>query len=234
MTAQPVASRPRRPNRPDDGEDILVARAIAFTEWARRNRNVVIAAAVVVLLLVVGLLYYRAQQEDRNQRAATELFQMDQVARFSDPASLMEQLESFIRRYDGTSYANEARVLLARFALDAGEIERATAAVEGMGSSPRRSPLHAQAGLLLGAAREGAGELDRAEAAYLEVGRRARSNLHRLDGYLGAAGVREATGDHARAAEHYAAAEALAPEDSGERTLLEMRRVEAEHRATAQ
>jgi predicted negative regulator of RcsB-dependent stress response len=234
MTAQSVASRSRRSPRPDDGEDILVARAIAFTEWARRNRRLVIGAAVLVLVLVAGLLYYRYQQAERNERAATELFQMDQTAQFTAPSSLMEQLESFVRRYDGTRYADEARVLLARTALDEGDDVRAAAAVERMGSSPRRSPLHAQAGLLLGAAREGTGDVSGAENAYLEVARRARSELHRMDGYLGAAGVREAAGDHTGAAALYADAEQLAPEGSGERTLLEMRRVEAEHRAIGQ
>lgn len=234
MTAQSVAPRSRPPRRPDDGEDALVARTLEFTEWARRNLRLVIAGAVIVLVGVFGLLYYRAQQLERNQRAAVELFQLDQTSGFTSPESVMEQLESFIRRFEGTRYAHEARVMLARTALDQGQPERAAAAVEEVGSRPRRSPLHAQGGLLLAAAREAADDLQGAERAYLEVADRARSELHRMEGYVGAARVRELAGDPAGAAEFFARAEALAPEGSGERSFLEMRRVEAEHRARAQ
>jgi predicted negative regulator of RcsB-dependent stress response len=231
MTPQPVATRSRRPHHSDDGEDILVARTLAFSEWARRNSTVVIVAALLVLGAVVGVLYYRAQQEARLERAGVELFQLDRSAAFTSPPSLMEQLESFIRRYDGTSYANEARLMLARTAIEEGELQRALGAVEGIGSRPRRSALHAQAGVLLAGAREAAGDLEGAERAYLEVARRARSELHRLDGYIGAAGVRETAGDHAGAAEFFAEAVELAPEGSPLRSFLEMRRTEAEHRA---
>src|SRR5690606_6044600 len=128
MAAQSVASRSRPPHRPDT-DDALLSRALEFSHWARNNVRVIVIAAVIAVVVVGGLLYYRTYQADRMERAATEYMQLEQTAA-GNPALAQRELESFATRYDGTPYADEARVVLAQIHLQAGRAQEAIAAAQ--------------------------------------------------------------------------------------------------------
>src|SRR5680860_1115330 len=111
MSAQ-SASRSRRKRNDSEPDDIVLARALQFSQWARKNAIMVIAGAVLAAVLIGGAIYYRMYRQDRQAQAATEYLQLEQTAASGNAALAERDLTSFIARFDGTVYADEARLLL--------------------------------------------------------------------------------------------------------------------------
>ncbi len=234
MVAQSVASRPRRPKGSPDTDDILLARALQFSAWARRNVRLLIIAAVILLLLVGGLLYYRFHQAERLERAATEYLFLEQTAAAGNVPLAIRDLQQFIQRFDGTPYADEARVLLGQLHLQQGEPQPAIEVLRPLTNRIRRSPVGAQGSMLLATAQTQAGDMPAAINTYLQVAREARMELHREEALSTAATLREQQGDYAGAAELYRQVVEMMEAGSQQRSLYEMRLAEAEARAAAQ
>lgn len=232
--AQSIASRSRRPQGASDADDIFIARTLQFTTWARRNARVVIAAAVVALLLIAGALYYRWDRANRLERAATEFMFLEQTAASGNVALATRDIQQFIQRFDGTPYADEARVLLGQLHLQQGEPQQAVEALRELPGRIRRSPVGAQGALLLGSAQAAAGDTAAAVATYTRVADEARLDFQREEALSSAALLREQAGDFTRAAELYRQLVAMAEEGSFQRSLYEMRLAEAEGRARGQ
>jgi predicted negative regulator of RcsB-dependent stress response len=234
MAAQSLASRSRRPPQGPDTEDVVLARALEFSAWARRNARILIAVAVLLAITVGGLIYYRSVQADRRASAAADLMVLEQSVAQVDPATGAADLQRFIARYDGTVYADEARVLLGRLHLEQGQPQEAIPVLDAASRRIGRSPVGAQAGLLLGAAQEQANEPQAALETYQRVARDARFDFERRQALESAASLREQTGDYAGAAEVYRQLVGMAEEGTMDRALFEMRLAEAEHLAGAQ
>ncbi len=234
MAAQSIASRSRRPQSVADADDVFLARALQFSTWARKNIRLLVLAAVTLLLLVGALLYYRFQQAHRLERAATEFVFLEQTAAAGNVPLAVRDLELFIQRFDGTPYADEARVLLGRLHLQEGEPQRAADVLSPLGGRIRRSPVGPEGSFLLGAAQTEAGDLGAAIDTYLRVARDARMDFHREEALRSAATLRETQADHVGAAELYRQLVEMAEVGSPERSLYEMRLAEAEGRARGQ
>jgi predicted negative regulator of RcsB-dependent stress response len=233
MAAQSLASRSRRPPQGPDTEDIVLARAIEFSEWAKRNARIIIIVAVLAAIVVGGLIYYRSVQADRAASAAADFMVLEQSVTQADPATGAADLERFIARYDNTPYADEARVLLARIRLDLGQPEQAIPPLQEASRRMGRSPVGVQAALLLGTAQEQANNPQAAIEAYQRVGQDARFDFERRQGLESAAALHEVTGNYAAAAELYRQLVGMTGEGTMERSVYEMRLAEAEHQATA-
>lgn len=232
--AQSIASRSRRPQGVSDADDVFIARTLQFTAWARRNARLVIAAAVVALLLIAGALYYRWDRANRLERAATEFMFLEQTAASGNVALATRDIQQFIQRFDGTPYADEARVLLGQLHLQQGEPQQAVEALRELQGRIRRSPVGAQGALLLGSAQAAAGDTAAAVATYTRVADEARLDFQREEALSSAALLHEQSGDYARAAELYRQLIAMTEEGSFQRSLYEMRLAEAEGRARGQ
>lgn len=228
MSAQSVAPRTRKAQAEPD--DVVLARALEFSNWARANIKLVIGGAVTVLLIVLALLWWRADRAERNERAAMGFMELEQTVGSGNTALATRELDQFIVRFDGTEYADEARIVLARLHLQAGQPAAAITALERLGSRPGSSTLATQAALLLGAAQQAAGQTDAAVETYLSVADDAELDFQRMEALATAAAIRAGAGDHAAAAELYARAVELAEEGTPEHAIYDMRRAEAEAR----
>ncbi|MEX2583554.1 MAG: tetratricopeptide repeat protein [Gemmatimonadota bacterium] len=232
MAAQSIASRPRR-SQQTEPDDIVLARALQFTEWARKNVVIVVVGAVALAVLIGGLLWYRAQRAERLENAAIEFLQVEQAVLSGNVAVATPQLQTFIVQHSGTPYADEARVLLGQVHLRA---ERPAEAVEVLTPVATRigdSPVGAQAALLMAGAQEAAGDTEAAIQTYLRVADEADLSFRQQEGLMGAALLRQQAGDWAGAAELYRRLLETAEEGSMQRSMFEMRLAEAEAQAQA-
>lgn len=232
MAAQSVASRSRPPQRPGT-DDVMLARAVEFSNWARRNVRIITIAAVVALVVVGALLYYRMDRAQRLERAATEFMQLEQTVSSGNAQLAQRDLQGFATRYSGTPYADEARVALAQIHLQEGRAAEAISTLQPVADDLDGSPVGPQAALLLGAAQAAAGNRDAAVATYLRVADEAELSFRRIEGLSAAALLRIEAGDFAGAAELFGRAVELTEEGSPERSVFEMRMAEALSRAEA-
>ncbi|HEU0079573.1 MAG TPA: tetratricopeptide repeat protein, partial [Longimicrobiaceae bacterium] len=139
-------------------------------------------------------------------------------------------LQDFIRRFDGTIQADQARLLLAKVHLDAGRAKEAVTVLEGVDEGPG-TPVGAQGAMLLGAAQSQSGNRQAAIQSYLRAAEAAELEYQQEEALTEAALLRQQGGDFAGAAELFRRLRDMTEEGSFERSLYEMRLAEAEGRA---
>ena len=223
MTRQPASRRTHTTSAGPD--DVVVARAIEASSWARRNSRAIIVGLAVLALAGAAALYYMSYRAGLQERASRELLEVRQVAASGDIPNAVLQLDGFVDRFDGTAAANEARLLLAQLQLAQGNAPQAIEAIEPLVDG--RDPLMAaSAGLLLAGAHEAAGQAEQAEQVYLRVAESAEMVFQQREALEDAARIRAANGDVPGAVELYDRLIAMVPEDSPERDVYEMRRAE--------
>ncbi len=233
MAAQSIAGRPRRAQQVEP-DDVVLARAIEATEWARRNLTLVVVVVVVLAVAIGSFFWYRADQNRRLDNAAIAFLQIEQAVLMGDEAIAARDLQQYIQQHDGTSYAEEARVLLGQLHLQGDRATEAIAVLDPVASRLSRSPVGPQAALLMANAQEAAGETQVAIQTYLRVADGANSNFRRQEGLMGAALLRAEASDHAGAAALYRRLVDTSEVGSQERALFEMRLAEAEALAAGQ
>ncbi|HEX7243210.1 MAG TPA: tetratricopeptide repeat protein [Longimicrobiaceae bacterium] len=225
-----ASSRTRSTTIPADSDDVVMARALQLSEWARKNARVVMGIAAVALLAVAAYLFYGYQKRQSEERAAIAYARVEATALSGNATLAQRDLQDFVRRFDGTIQADQARLLLAKVHLDAGKAREAVTVLEAVDEGPGE-PVGAQAAMLLGAAQNQAGNRQAAIQSYLRVADAAELDYEKESALSEAAILRQEGGDFAGAAELYRRLRDMAEEDSFERTLYEMRLAEAEGRA---
>lgn len=159
----------RRPEGPRD-EDPFVETVLRASAWAQENAPVVILVVVVLALGIAGVFYYRNYRASVTEQAALELQTLVSEARALEGAGFAERLQGFVARYRGTEAAAEARLLLARTHLDAGEPASAVEALEPVLDRRADTPLGYAGRRLLAAAREAQNDLEGALRVYADLG----------------------------------------------------------------
>lgn len=231
MSAQSIAPR-SRPASTVDTDDAMMARAIEFAAWARNNRRLVIGGAVIAALLIGGLLYYRMHQANRMEQAAAEFMQVEQTLGSGNTQLAQRDLQRFVQRFGGTTYALEAQLILGRLLLEEGKPQEAVAQLRPVADDVD-TPLGASAALLLAAAHQAAGDQEAAVNTYLRLADGAELQYQREEALQSAAVLREQAGDFAGAAELYRRLVELSEEGSLPRSIYEMRLAEVTARAGA-
>jgi predicted negative regulator of RcsB-dependent stress response len=141
----------------------------SIIEWARANaRRISIGGMIVVAVAAVGLLW-RASAEKKELRASEALAAAQMVAQSGNAALAQSDLQALLRRYDGTSAAIQARLLLAQVHFGQGKVEEGLKALDAI-SSPGMyaASVHALRGAGLeqsGKPAEAAPEYERAATA---------------------------------------------------------------------
>jgi predicted negative regulator of RcsB-dependent stress response len=218
--ASSTVARSRSPQSKLDSDDALALRAAELSAWARRNVRMIIGIAVVALLVVGGLLVWKVQQGQQRAAAGERL-----LAMAANPATLTaagtRELETFIRQYDGTPEANEARLLLAQSLLDQGQPAKAIPHLTEVAGG--RSALAAQAAMMLGSTH--------AQAAYQQAADKSGMKYQKFEALGQAALQHEAGGNHKAAADIYRGLLAESEPGSQQATIIEMRLTEALARA---
>ncbi|MBW3630444.1 MAG: hypothetical protein KY464_14255, partial [Gemmatimonadetes bacterium] len=142
-------------------------------------------------------------------------------------------LQAYVRRYDGTSYGDEAALALAQLYLNQDSAAKAVEVLQGATGRIDDSAVGPQSALLLAAAQQAAGKPNDAIQSYLAVGDQAELKMYQVQGLQNAAILRFESGDFAGAAELYRRLVGMQREGTMDRQLYEMRLAEAEARAAA-
>lgn len=232
MSAQ-SATRPNvRPS--PDADDVMLSRALRFSEWARTNIRIIIAGAVITALALAALFYFGFYQpREREARAAAAFLQLDQTVASGNVALATSDLQKYIRAHRGTVYARQAEIELAQLHLQQNQPKEAVAVLQGAVDEIDDSPVGAQAALLLGDAQAAAGDREAAIRTYLAVAEQADFEFRRVEALVSAAELRSLAGDFAGAAELYQRLVDSAEEGSADRTVFQMRMTEAQAKAQA-
>lgn len=227
-----ASSRTRNTASTVSDDDVVMVRALQLSEWARRNARVVIGVSAIAIVAVLAYLFYGYQKRQSEERASIAFSQVEQTALSGNATLAQRDLTTFIRRFDGTVQADQARLLLAKVHLDAGKAREAVTVLQAVDEGPG-TPVGAQGAMLLGAAQNQAGNRQAAIASYLRVAEAAELEYQQEAALAEAALVRQQGGDFAGAAELYRRLMGMAEEGSFDRSLYEMRLAEAEGRALA-
>lgn len=227
-----ASSRTRNTTHGVSDDDVVMVRAIQLSEWARRNARIVIGVSAIVIVAVAAYLFYGYQKRQSEERASIAFSQVEQTALSGNATLAQRDLTTFIRRFDGTVQADQARLLLAKVHLDAGKAREAVTVLQAVDEGPA-TPVGAQGAMLLGAAQNQAGNRQAAIDSYLRVAEAAELEYQQEEALAEAALLRQQGGDFAGAAELYRRLLGMAEEGSFERSLYEMRLAEAEGRALA-
>lgn len=230
MATRTATTPARRPHNTVDSDDAVMLRAAELSAWAQKNARMIMTAAVVVLLTVGGFLYYRMYQASRAERAAAQFLQVGQAAATGEGAQARTELQAFIRRYDGTREADEARVMLGGIFLKENQPRQAVAPLREVAGGD--SPLSFQARMLLGAALNRDGKRAEAIQTYLDAAGDADLQYQRNEALNEAALLREQAGDWRGAAELYQRMLQDAEKGSMDESILQMRLTEAQSHVT--
>jgi predicted negative regulator of RcsB-dependent stress response len=231
MAAQSIASRPKRAPQ-TESDDVVLARALEFTEWARRNVMIIGIVAAVLVVTIAGFFWYRTDQVRREDNAAVAFLQVEQSVGFGSEEAAVRDLRLFIQQHGGTSYGEEARVMLGEVLLRQGQTAEAIDALRPVADRLDRSPVGAQAAMLMAASQQAAGQQEQAIQTYLRVANETGTVFRRQEALLAAALLRDQQGDSAGAAELFRRLVDLTEPNSPDRLMFEMRLAEAEARAT--
>ncbi len=220
-----------RPPALDD--DNFVSGVVGATVWTRQHVISIIIALVAVVVVFLGVLYYRSYRSALEERAATELTQIRQIAAAGNLPLATRQLRQFVVKYGSTNGANEGRILLAQSLLDQNAAKDAIPFVQPLASNLGQ-PLGPAAAFLLAAAYEASGDVRQAEATYLRIADKARFEFQRRDAYEGAARLKLQHSDPAGAASLYERILAQMPDTATGRPIYQMRLAEAQAQAQGQ
>lgn len=226
--ASSTVARSRRPQSKLESDDALAIRAAELSAWARRNARMVIAIAAVALVVVGGLVVWKYQQGQQRAAAGQRLLELS-----ANPAVLTaagtSELETYIRQYDGTPEADEARLMLAQSLLDQGQPAKAIPHLNKVANGG--SGLASQAYMMLGATHAQAGDRAKAIQAFEQAADKATMQYQKFEAMGQAAVQHEAGGNHKAAADIYRALLAESEKGSQQATIIEMRLTEALARA---
>ncbi len=229
MASPSVASRSRRVAA--DPDDAAIARAIAFSAWARKNARRIMIVAGVVLAAAAVLLYMRYLAANKAEAASRRFLEIQQTVETGNPAAAEKELQTFVTAYDGTVEADEARLALAEIHLRANAPKKAVPLAQAVAEGD--SPLSIQGSLLLAAAHAAAGDRAAAVRTYEAAAEEATLRYQKLEALTGAAMLHEQANDFTAAAAIYKRTIELTEEGSMDRSVMEMRLAEAQARAGA-
>lgn len=232
MAAQSTANRSPRSSR-TDSDDAVLTRALEFAHWARTNIRLIVGSAVVIAVLLAGVIYWRVSAAGRQERASAELMQLERSVNPANPQLAIRDVEQFVRKYEGTPAAEQAKLGLAQLYLQQNQAAKAVTTLQGAEDEIEDSPTGPQAAMLLAAAQNAAGNAKAAIATYLAVAEEAPLEFRRNEALENAAMLRVQTGDFRGAAELYQRLVNATQEGDAQRPLYEMRLAEAQAQASA-
>lgn len=185
---------------PSDHEDAFIRALNRFIAWAQENTGVLVLVTVLVVVAVGGALYWRSYQQNLEERASAELSTLQtriaQQARQGAPAlAVTDSLQAFLQRFDGTSSAREARILLARQQIGEGRPSEAVKAIRPVVDGTRPdTPTGFAARSLLADAQTAAGDSAAAISTLDGLAQEARFSFQRRDAAADKASLLAATG----------------------------------------
>ncbi len=230
MASSSHAARARRPSPAAlEQDDAFAARAAQLAAWAKKNARIIMIVTAVAAVAVAAFLYVRLSQAARERAASAQYLNVAAAAQSGVTGA--PQLETFIRSYDGTTEADEARLEVARVYLGANQPQKALPHLRAVAGSGGR--LEYQGKMALAAALAQTNDRAGALRTYNEAAESAPLLFQRQEARSQAALLHEAAGDWKAAADLYRQMLADTEAGSVDRSIVEMRLAEAEGRLTA-
>lgn len=207
-------------------EDALSARAAQLAAWAKKHARIIMTVTAVAAVAVAVFLYVRMSQAARERAASAQYLSVAAAAQSGVTGA--PQLETFVRSYDGTTEADEARLELGRIYLAADQPQKALPHLRAVAGSGGR--LEYQGKMALAAALAQTNDRAGALRAYAEAAESAPLQFQRHEARSQAALLHEAAGEWKAAADLYRQILADTEAGSVDRSIVEMRLAEAEGR----
>jgi tetratricopeptide (TPR) repeat protein len=229
MVRHPTA---RRVHRPADADDVFVERVLETTVWARTHQRRIVIFGVTALVLALSFLWYRNFRSTLSERAASELTTVRQTVLSGNMALAVRDLETYLETYGGTPQAREARLLLGQSYLETNQPQKAVETIQAQAGN-LGDPLGPSSAFLLADAHEALGDFPRAEEVLLRIADGAPVSFQKERALDAVARIRTERGDAAGAVAAYDRLLALLSETSPDRVVYDMRRAEAQARASA-
>ncbi len=121
----------------------------ALKRWFAVNGPWLIGGAVLGVALLVGYRYYEGHRNTQAMRAATEFGVVTSALQGNDGAKAREVANGIIKQYPDSPYADQARLTIARIAIEDGKLADAVAPLEAVKNDSRDSELRRVAALRL-------------------------------------------------------------------------------------
>jgi predicted negative regulator of RcsB-dependent stress response len=230
MTRHPTARRVHRQETEPD--DAFVAGVLETSAWAKKHQRTLIIGGVILAVAIVSAILWLNHRSTQRELAAVEISQVRSLAQTGNTALAIRELEQFVSRFGGTPSGDEARLLLARNYMDAGQPQQAASTLQGMARNVG-SDLGVNAAMLLAAAQEATGNVQQAEETYLRVGNGGRFLFQRQEALDNVARLRLQQGNVAGAVQIYERLVNMTPEESPDRQVFELRLGEVQARAVS-
>lgn len=230
MARHPTARRAHRPAPSDD--DAFIERVLETSVWAKTHQRLLVWGGILVLILIGSFFWYRNYRATLNANAAADLTTVRQTVISGNHALAVRDLEQFLAQYGGTTSAAEGRLMLAEEYLATNQPQQAVNAVSEQ-ALHLDEPLGPPAAFLVAAGLESVNQFERAESVLLRVASEAPLTSQRERALDALARNRMERGDAAGAAQAYDQLLEMLPDNSPARPVHEIRRAEAQARATA-
>jgi predicted negative regulator of RcsB-dependent stress response len=230
MASSSTVARSRTSHSSLNSDDAMALRAAELAVWARKNARMIIGIAAVALVVVGGLLVWKYTQGQRRAAAAERFLALSTNPAMSTAAG-SRQLETFIRQYDGTTEADEARIMLAQERMNGGNAKEAIGHLVPVAKGS--SPIAAQASMMLGSAYAQAGQRNEAIAAYEDAAKKSKLQYQKFEALGQAALQHEQAGNFPAAVAIYQRMLDETEEGSAQATVIQMRMTEVQARAAS-
>ena len=228
MASSSTVARSRQSHSTLHSDDAMALRAAELAAWARKNVRMIIGIAAVALVVVGGLLVWKYTQAQRHAAAAERFLALSTNPAMATAAGT-RQLETFIRQYDGTTEADEARIMLAQERMNGGNAQQAITHLQPVADGS--SPIAAQASMMLGSAYAQLGRREQAIAAYERAAEKSRLQYQKFEALGQAALQHEQAGNFAGAVAIYQRMLDETEAGTQQASVIEMRMTEVQARA---
>jgi predicted negative regulator of RcsB-dependent stress response len=143
----------------------------ALQRWWKQNRSSLAAGVVAGLIIIAGWKYWQGQQQMLREEASWAHHQMGQAVAAKQPVEAIKQAEFLIGTYPKTTYAEFARLTLARLKVEAGDLQAAKLRLEEEMKQGNDVTLKDLARLRLARVLLALGETDQGLALFKETGK---------------------------------------------------------------
>ena len=125
-------------------------RVEALKRWWKDNKSSVISGLILGLVVIAGWKMWQAHQLDGQERASLAYHQLTQAAEAKQVDSALKLGDRLIQEHASTTYAEYARLILAKLKVDSGDLEGARLALGEQLSKGKDDVLKSLARLRLG------------------------------------------------------------------------------------
>src|SRR5262245_37075726 len=192
----------RRVHRAAADDDKFVAGVLETSIWARAHSRWMVIAGISLVVGLGHFGYYRNIKSQGERRASQALATVRSTMASGNQQLAKQDLEKFVKQYDGTTSGDVARLLLGQTELETKEAQRAVTTLEPVAKSVD-TPLGYSAGLMLASAYEANKQPDQADKVYLRIADNARFDFQKREALDRAARLRVERGNAAGAIQLY-------------------------------